>query len=161
VFTAAGRDEDRERIQRNVDWLIKTRVFKKNRFAGWSYGKGMDLGGSDNSNTQYALLGLHEAHLAGAKIDREVWQAIREDYIASQRPDEHGNGGWGYAPLRANGPSLTMTTAGLCGLLIAGMELNEGREALFPNGTVSNCGIYDENKPVAAALGWINNHFRI
>src|SRR6516165_8435231 len=124
VFAAAGRNEDRERIQRNVEWLIKTRVFQNNQFVGWGYGKN-GFGGSDNSNTQYALLGLHEAHVAGAKIDRDVWKSISDFYKFSQHPD----GGWGYSTLLGNvGSSLTMSTAGLCGLLIAGQELNDKRE---------------------------------
>ena len=40
-----------------------------------------------------------------------------------------------------------MTTAGLCGLLIAGMELNVRREMLNLDGTATNCGEYDENQP--------------
>ena len=161
VFAVAGRAEDKERIQRNADWLIKNRVFREKQFVGWSYGKGRNFGGSDNSNTQYALLGLHEAHLAGATIDKEVWESIRGFYLRSQHVDVRGYGGWGYADLEANGPSLTMTTAGLCGLLIAGMELNEGRETLLPNGTATSCGNYMENQPVAAALGWIGDRFRV
>ena len=161
VFAVAGRAEDKERIQRNADWLVKNRVFREKRFVGWSYGKGRNYGGSDNSNTQYALLGLHEAHLAGATIDKEVWESIRGFYLRSQHVDVRGYGGWGYADQEANGPTLTMTTAGLCGLLIAGMELNEGRETLLPNGTATNCGDYAENQPVAAALGWIGDRFRV
>jgi hypothetical protein len=165
VFAAAGRAEDKERIQRNAEWLIKSRVWRDRQFVGWSYGKGRNYGGSDNSNTQYALLGLHEANLAGATIDKEVWELIRAYYVKSQRIDMRGVGreigGWGYAPLEANGPDLTMTTAGLCGLLIAGLELNEGRETFLPNGTATNCGNYVENEPVAAALSFIGERFRV
>ncbi len=162
VFTAIGRSEDRERVQRNVDWLVQNRVFKGGQFVGWSYGGGVKmLGGSDNSNTQYALLGLHEANVAGAKIDPEVWEKIRDYYIRTQRMDDRGQGGWGYANLAGNGPTLTMSTAGLCGLVIAGMELNRGREVLLPDGTASNCGRYEENAPVAAAMAWIGSHYRL
>ena len=161
VFALAAKSEDRVRIQRNVEWLVRNRVYRNGQFVGWDYRQGNRSGRSDNSNTQYALLGLHEAHLAGAKIDREVWEAIRSYYALSQRGDERGDGGWGYAPLEGNGPTLTMTTAGLCGLLIAGMELNEGREQLMANGSAANCGNYLENRHVAAALGWIGNRFKI
>jgi hypothetical protein len=158
VFAAAGRPEDRERIQRNADWLIEAAFDKRGGFAGWSYGNKRGFGGNgDNSNTQYALLGLHEAHLAGAKIDRKYWKAIRDYYVQTQRPD----GGWGYAPHFNNGATLTMTTAGLCGLLIAGMELNDRREVIQANGTALHCGQYAENKPVMAALDWIGRKFTI
>ena len=54
-----------------------------------------------------------------------------------------------------------LSTAGLSGLLIAGTELNEGREILLHNGAFNNCGAYSENKAVANALDWIGSHFRI
>src|SRR5207302_5259044 len=60
------------------------------------------------------------------------------------------------------GSSLTMTTAGLCGLLISGMELNPGREKFDPvAGKAANCGAYDENQPVARALGWVGGNFQL
>jgi hypothetical protein len=158
VFAAAGRAEDRERIQRNADWLIHAAFDNRGNFTGWSYTAKRGFGGNgDNSNTQYALLGLHEAHLAGAKIDRKYWKAIRDYYVQTQRPD----GGWGYAPHFNNGSTITMTTAGLCGLLIAGMELNERREVIQDNGIALHCGQYGENKPVAAALDWIGKRFTL
>src|SRR5207302_6479985 len=131
VFTETGRNEDRQRIQRNVDWLISAMVKEGEKCKGWGYGSytqsGMRI--TDNSNTQYALLGLHAGRLAGAKIDREVWQAIQDYYVTTQQPDH----GWIYNPTATSATKLTMTTAGLCGLLISGMELNAGREVLQPD----------------------------
>src|SRR5438874_2556316 len=58
VYAKAGFPEDAERIQRNVDWLKKAMIYRNNEFRGWSYtDRSPD---PDNSNTQYALLGLHE-----------------------------------------------------------------------------------------------------
>ena len=61
---------DKERIQRNVKWLLDTR-----RPGGWSYNAKAFT--PDNSNTQYALLGLHEAHVAGFKIDDKTLKELR------------------------------------------------------------------------------------
>ena len=96
VFAEAGRTEDRERIQRNVDWLLAARVMRRRRApaAGATARRG---GSADNSNTQYALLGLHAGHQAGAKIDRDVWESIRDFYIRTQQAD----GGWVYDPASA------------------------------------------------------------
>src|SRR5262249_18260668 len=118
----------------------------------------------DNSNTQYALLGLYAARLGGAKIDVEIWKAIRKFYEDTQNDD----GGWGYSEggLGPFGKSskLTMTTAGICGLLIAGMELNAGREVLLADGRAQNCGVYEEGGKLALRRGldWIcgTNHDR-
>jgi hypothetical protein len=154
VFAEAGRIEDRERIKQNVDWLIRARVLRGGQLHGWSYNQA-PAGTGDNSNTQYALLGLHAGKSAGVPIPREVWESIRAYYTRTQQDD----GGWLYSTRGAPhgaGSSLTMTTAGLSGLLIAGMELNEGRETIRPDGTAESCGVYKENEPVARALNWIS-----
>jgi hypothetical protein len=99
VFVAAGKQEDRLRIQRNVAWLIAARVMAGSDLLGWSYGMpGNDgiLSRPDNSNTQYALLGLQEAKLAGIPIPREVWLSIRTYYACSQIPDGLDTVGWKY-----------------------------------------------------------------
>jgi hypothetical protein len=158
VFAAARQEKDLELIQRNVDWLVKAMVYNGGRFMGWTYSDDKKFGPTaDNSNTQYALLGLHEGQLAGAKIDKRIWKEIRDFYVDTQRPD----GGWGYANYDNNGSILTMTTAGVCGLLIAGMEVKAGRESLRDDGTAFNCGKYDENGPVAMGLRWIGAHFTV
>ncbi|HWY85315.1 MAG TPA: DUF4159 domain-containing protein [Gemmataceae bacterium] len=158
VFVEAGQVEDRQRIRDNITWLIDARVIKNSQFSGWNYSNG-PAKVSDNSNTQYALLGLWAGRRAGVSIKREIWESIRDYYLKSQE----AGGAWVYST--SNGPSgydkasLTMTTAGLCGLLIAGMELNMGREVPQPDGTALDCGIYEENKATAKALNWIGSHF--
>ena len=140
VFAEAGRSEDRERIQRNVDWLVRTRVMVDGKYTGWGYGANITKD-PDNSNTQYALLGLHAGRQAAPAWTAMSGNPFAHYYIESQQPD----GAWRY---KANQPSerLTMTTAGLCGLVISGMELNQGREKIQPDGCVINCGVYEENE---------------
>lgn len=152
VFAEAGKDQDKERISENVKWLIDARVMKNGEFRGWSYTRQAALT-SDNSNTQYAMLGLHAGKKVGANISENIWESIRDYYIRTQDAE----GSFTYNPYgREGGASLTMTTAGLCGLLIAGMELNTRREVFNVDGTATNCGIYKENLPVRKALDWIS-----
>lgn len=165
VFAAAGKAVDFPLIQNNVRWLIDARVMDGKNLHGWTYNKGgearLAVGISDNSNTQYALLGLHEGHRAGAEVPKEVWKSIETYYITTQQED----GGWGYLPIfnpvRKMPSILTMTVAGMCGLLIAGMELNEGREIDNHDGTFKHCGVYKENRAITDALSWIAKHFQI
>jgi Domain of unknown function (DUF4159) len=152
VFAQAGEAIDRERIQRNVDWLVKARSP-----LGWSYraitGDGAVT--ADNSNTQYALLGLHEGLQAGAKIDPKVLQSIQQFYLDTQGREgiARQRTGWGY---HTGQPStMTMTTAGVCGLEITGMDLAVGQQKLRADGSAENCGVYKDNEPVAAGLNWI------
>jgi hypothetical protein len=155
AYAEAGQKEDRERIQRNADWLLANRIVDDGKLRGWAYPRGAS---ADNSNTQYALLGLHAAKAAGVKIDRQVWESIRAFYMETQ----HAKGGWQYRVRNVNeNASLTMTSAGFCGLLIAGMELNEGREKLLANGRAENCGVYKENEALGKALGWIGSNLRV
>lgn len=155
AYAEAGRSEDRERIQTLVDWLIKARSMSGQECRGWTYQSGTPME-PDNSNTQYALLGLHAGQQAGARIDRSVWESIRDLYIRTQTAE----GGWFYSR-KSREPTITMSTAGLCGLIIAGMELNEGRETIQPNGQARECGLYKENKPLDRALGWLGNNFSV
>jgi hypothetical protein len=160
VYVEAGLAEDKGRVQANVDHLIKIRLPGGGKpLEGWSYDYPSNPGTrADNSNTQYALLGLYMGRVGGAKIDRKVWEEIRDFYIRTQNDD----GGWGYTTEGRGAfvnptSTLTMTTAGLSGLLISGMELNEGREKIRADGTAENCGVYKENEPVKRALSWISS----
>ncbi len=158
VFALAREGVDRERIQRNVDWLLAARLAD-----GWTYGKVgagavRNLTVSDNSNTQYALLGLHEAIQAGAQVDKKALEEIQALYVKTQlRREGHPGAGWYYRP--GEPPSLTMTTAGLCNLIITGMDLSVGKQVLRPDGSAANCGVYEDNKPLADALAWLGAEF--
>lgn len=162
VFQAAGEPADKVRIQRNAAWLLENRKLDDaSQLVGWGYGPGETrFRVPDNSNTQYALLGLHEARLGGARIDAETWRQIRDYYVRTQLK----NGGWGYHSGiggELTTATFTMSVAGLCGLLIAGMDLNDGREKILADGTATNCGVYEENQPVAVAMSWVGSHFRL
>lgn len=148
AFTAAGYAKDLPLIQRNADWLVAARVVNEDpRKSGWYYGARGPL--ADGSNTQYALLGLHEAKQAGAKIDPAIWDWVRELYKNSQL-----GGAWVYRPGWKEGPSISMTAAGLCGLLISGMDASTGKETIR-DGVVEGCGKYEDNRHVMLALDWL------
>jgi hypothetical protein len=154
VFVEAGQGVDKERIQKNVDWLIENRVKENGKLLGWTYTSARRL--PDNSNTQYALLGLHAGHLAGARIPRAIWKEIQDFYLDTQL----ANGGFGYN--RGNAMSyLTMDTAGLCGMIISGLELNSAREKDLKNGTFENCGEYKENEKLHKTLNLIGERFTV
>jgi hypothetical protein len=146
AFAQAGEAIDRGRIERNARALLESR-----QGTGWGYhpvGAGAP-GNTDNSNSQYALLGLHAAIEARVPVDRQALLAVRDLYLRKQH-----QGGWGYRPddARHGRATLTMTTAGLCNLLITGMDLEVGKQVLHPDGTVEHCGEYDDNTPVRKAL---------
>jgi hypothetical protein len=152
VFAKAGFGVDRDRIKRNVDWLLKARLEN-----GWSYSQQADAHSrADYSNTQYALLGLHEGIQAGVKVSEEHLRDIRSIYTRGQ----HSDGSWGYLIGGGEGSRsrLSMTLAGLCGLIITGTDLEAGKQRLRPDGSAENCGIYEAQESAAKALNWIDRY---
>ncbi len=139
VFCKAAPKVDRLRIKRNVDWLVRNA--KRIQVGGglaWGYPyEAMDL--PDNSNTQYAVLALREAAVAGVNVPNDIWKGIQRYYLDTQMH----TGGWNYRGatfgLRTD-ERITMTAAGVCGLLISGMQLYRVQENLRADGTVQNCG---------------------
>jgi hypothetical protein len=166
ALAEAKKPEDLKIISANVKWLLDARVYKAGKFHGWSYGKNSTAANnaSDASNSQYAMLALWYARQAGVPIDRDVWEQIRDYYTRSQL----GDGSWPYSTDYDPGgaadvgrPSVTMTIAGLCGLAIAGMEMNAGRELRQPDGRFKNCGVYNESAPSAAATKRMIEQFKL
>jgi hypothetical protein len=151
VYVTANQKEDKERIQRNVDWLVQARLMNaKNQLTGWTYG---NRGGvADNSNSQYALLGLHEGFQAGAKVDPAVWESIRDFYVRTQ----DSKGGWRYRQDERDStpPTLTMSIAGLTGLIIAEMDLKASKENGEPD-CGKGCGDGEEDPNIALALKYV------
>ncbi|HEX4612105.1 MAG TPA: hypothetical protein VH092_28170, partial [Urbifossiella sp.] len=160
VLAEARQPKDLPLIQRNADWLVERAIgLRAGKLEGWSYEGGNALG--DGSNTQYALLGLYAAKQAGARVDDTVWRAIQDHYVVNQVKPTNTTGAWRYHnnPLDP-GPSFTMTVAGVCGLLIAGMGLDQTGQGLDPaTGVAANCGVYDTNDAVARGMNWVAANF--
>ena len=107
VFAAAEPERDQLRMVANVTWLESAQLRTGQRgLAGcWTYTEVPQ--GGDNSNTQYALLGLNAASEAGVPVKPEVWALARQYWEKAQRRD----GGWGYHANDALSTS-SMTCAG-------------------------------------------------
>ena len=147
--------EDRKyaaKLQAAANWLAKSQLHT----GMWSYGyRFQRLGRGDNSNTQFALLGLHEAAKAGAKVPQLVWQRSRLHFINTQDRD----GGWCY---RSRGRSYgSMTVAGVASLYIVGQRLNVGGPKVFVNGAYPSCGKYRQDAVLAGGLLWMAAHFSV
>ena len=120
---------------------------------GYTVGRGGRRGRADNSNTQFALLGLRAAVDVGVHIDQRVWQRGLKHWISNQTRD----GGWGYGSGASYG---SMSCAGVASLVICGSSL-EATRARWANGRVVNCGKYAQNKPLARGLIWLTKNFSV
>ena len=109
VFCKANPKRDLPLIRRNAEWLEKTQnqSVRDNPRGAWGY-----PGGGDNSNTQFALLGLHAAELAGIPVEQQTWNLAKLHWEDCQRAD----GGWGYK--KGNRATGSMTCAGIASMII-------------------------------------------
>jgi RNA polymerase sigma factor (sigma-70 family) len=125
VLCRVNKKKDADLIKRNVAWLENAAVRDDDgSLLGWGYEA--RSGQPDNSNTQYAIMGLHAA--AEARFppqNKDLWNEIREYYLSTQGD----TGGWGYHSDRGFPPSQTMTSAALCGLLITDRMLKPTKDS--------------------------------
>lgn len=141
-------------------WLVEAQL--DNGMWGYSHG-GRRTGRGDNSNTQFALLGLHEAAKLrvdppgeGVAVPRETWERSRTHFENTQCRD----GGWHYHGIRDTGYG-SMTAAGIASLYITGMRLHVGGRHEFVDGAYPDCGRYAENVVLAKGLEWMNENFTV
>lgn len=157
-FAEVRDPKDLARVQANTDWLLKSAVRGGGKIVGWSY-PDPNIQRPDASNTQYALLGLYAAKQCGVKVPDDEWKQLLKLYQESQISETKDTGSWSYIDIDRSG-SFTMTTAGVCGLLIARMGLEESGQGLnAETGIAANCGIYPENEAIRKGMNWIGNKF--
>ena len=156
VFALAEPEKDRALIARNVRHLEEAQV-KTGAYAGtWGYLPSEARG--DNSNTQFALLGLYEAERVGVAVDPQVWERSLRHFQQTQRDD----GSWSYyeqgAPLPPLPSTGSMTCAGLGSLLICADRLAQGEARVTPSGDVACCGATTADNHIERALAWLGRY---
>ncbi|MGO9466722.1 MAG: prenyltransferase, partial [Isosphaeraceae bacterium] len=135
VFATAEPERDQLRIAKNVRWLELAQIKPNDPVfwpGSWTYSDTKRRPG-DNSNSQYALLGLHAASEAGVPVKPEVWALARMYWEKSQKMD----GSWAYTPDSTN-PTASMSCAGLSSLIISGLRRFQGQEFLEGD-KIQNC----------------------
>lgn len=139
----------------------------------WHYGPGVDW---DNSNSQYACLGLYGTQLCGVEVPSQVWTAATQHWLLQARLDGAAESldatlrkdvdkpgrtraggkvqprGWSY---RDDGPLTgSMTTAGIAGLTLCTSALRlqkKGNPKLLSEADAS----------VRAGLLWMQKHMTV
>lgn len=139
-------------IQKNVRWLEAAQHVQGEHAGGWGYGS--DLVRADPSNSQFALLALYEAQLAGAAVAPDTWRRSEGYWLKRQNK----NGSWGY-PGRTR-ESGSMTCAGVGSLLIVELARAEG-DAIVDGETVKCCQPHAESDAVENGLDWLGKKFSV
>ncbi|MDP7302757.1 MAG: terpene cyclase/mutase family protein, partial [Pirellulaceae bacterium] len=140
---AAEPDEDASLIRVNVNWLERIQIKTSLHKGSWAYSERNTAG--DNSNSQFALLALHEAERAGVKVKESTWQSARDYWLRMQKED----GSWGY--VKGEPSTGSMTCAGIASLLITSGRVHQG-DAKVQAGTVHCCGTQSDDEPLRRAL---------
>jgi hypothetical protein len=161
VFCTAEPKKDLLLIRRNAELLAANQITEGPSAGAWTYYAPTQPGSrGDNSNTQFAMLGLHEAEQVGIQVDPAVWQRSLKYWLASQYED----GAWGYVkPVEAESKTPatgSMTCAGTGALVIAAGKLAEGDASVSGN-SVRCCNPQQDNQKLELALQWLGNHFSV
>ncbi|MBV8486936.1 MAG: DUF4159 domain-containing protein [Planctomycetaceae bacterium] len=158
VYAAAEPERDQVRIAANVSWLEAAQIKPGDPVpwpGSWTYSRSKRVQPGDNSNTQYALLGLNAASEAGVPVKSEVWNLSRSYWERSQKAD----GSWAYTPDNSIS-TASMTCAGISSLIITGTKRFEGAESLHGD-LIENCGMGATNPKLQRAIDWMASHFRV
>lgn len=148
-------EADRAILQRNVSWLEEAQVKQPGPGAGsWSYKKAQGGTSGDNSNTQFALLGLHEAARAGVPVKNDIWVRSQQYWVSWANAD----GSWGYSGRSAGTGS--MTCAGIASVWITAENIGLP-DAKAGDATVSCCGGGRSPEVLERGLAWLGREFSV
>jgi hypothetical protein len=149
VLCAAEPEKDQVLIRKNVDWLEKNQIKGNVQNGSWSY-PGTE---GDNSNSQFALLALHEAERVGIEVSDQTWKRA---YDYWRRPGvQNQDGSWGYQPHQPGTGS--MTCAGIAALIITAGKVSGG-DANIEAGVEQCCGRGEEDDELRRGLAWLGEH---
>lgn len=145
ALTRADPRRYRTRIAESAQFLVRAQRRGAQVSGMWTYTAAPSKR-ADNSNTQFAMLGLYEALRAGLSVPAQVLRDAEAHYTRSQNPD----GGWGYrGGARSTG---SMTAAGVASLHILGSSLYARQRT---------CGQYSYDRRIAAGLQWLADRFSV
>lgn len=161
VYAAADPKNDLNRIVANVQWLERAQIKPADGIpwpGAWTYDlEKRSHGQADNSNTQYALLGLHTASEVGVQVKSEVWNLARAYWVSAQQ----GDGGWGYHHKEADrGSSASMTAAGISSLVITGLRKFQTGEEIHGD-VIENCGRGSVDINLKRGIDWMASRFQV
>ncbi|MDX1965286.1 MAG: DUF4159 domain-containing protein [Pirellulales bacterium] len=161
AFAAADPKQDAATIKKHALWLQENQAKNENTRGAWAYDR--PTGRPDNSNSQFALLGLYEATRAdvGVNISPATWKNSLDYWKKSQNED----GSWGYIfDKLVHGRTVpgtgSMTCAGIASLLIAQSMVEQG-DAKIQGDNIICCGNQELDEGVESGLRWMGRHFTV
>jgi prenyltransferase beta subunit len=153
VFARADPERGKSDIRRNVEWLESTQIHEGPFQGSWSY----PGGDGDNSNSQFALLALHEAERVGVVANKRTWDRAQKYWERCQNPD----GSWGYKAKGYPGAG-SMTCAGITSLVIA-MDRAEAADAHVSGDHIECCVARKSGDAdrIERGIQWLGQRFSV
>jgi hypothetical protein len=158
VFARAEPEKDLLLIRRNVKWLENAQLRKMGpRSGAWTYSD-QSIGDGDNSNSQFALLALHEAEMVGVSANDQTWNLAKTYWENCQNL---ADGSWGYSGSNPNGTG-SMTCAGISALLIA-YDRVQASDAKVVGNRIECCLPRDATKTdrIERGLQWLGQNYSV
>ncbi|MHB1034029.1 MAG: DUF4159 domain-containing protein [Pirellulales bacterium] len=152
VFCAARSKMDLPLIRRNAKWLEETQIPSGENKGAWSY----PGASGDNSNSQFALLALHEAERVGVPVGDPTWRLALGYWQRCQNPD----GSWNYMQGMPGGTG-SMTSAGITSVIIASGRLSEADAAAVGREIQCCAAQAKKNDAVERGLAWLERNFSV
>lgn len=143
------------RIQEDVDQLVASQLVNTEHAGGWGYNS-KQMSSADASNSQFAILALHEASLLGIEIDEQVWLRAKKYWQSLQQ----ANGGFKYVVTGTRIATGSMTCAGISSWLIINENLAEPADFLN-GGQVACCGDDFDLQVTRDAIRWLSRNFTV
>ena len=155
ALARAEPERDRSLILRNVKWLESTQIADGPYKGAWTYSGGGSEG--DNSNSQFALLALHEAQRVGVAANDRTWRLAKKYWEDCQNID----GSWGYKK-QDQGGTGSMTCAGITSLVVAADRI-QSNDARVSGDQIECCGAgtRGESDRIELAVQWLGQHFSV
>lgn len=122
----------------------------------WRYTT-VPAGDGDNSNAQFAILGLHEAGQMGVSIGNETLRRARVHWIDSQNAD----GSWGYSGGAAANGTGSMTAAGIASLHLLRALLRPAQPELNEHGALVCREDPQLQESLDRARRWLGDRFSV
>lgn len=141
-------------LEKDVQWLVDKQIKNRDTEGSWNYGQRGGYG--DSSNSQFALLALHEASKVGIKVPQETWQMALKYW---QNCHRSRSGGFTYYVSHKE-PKGSMTCAGISSVIIANENLADATRLV--NGDFANCCQTDQMQDmIDSAFGWLARHYTV
>lgn len=150
VFCQADPKRDKLHIKRLAEWLVNT----QSESGGWGYLERSVS--SDPSNSQFALLALHEAERQGILIPQTTWSQAEAYWASRQVP----SGGWNYDSTFGPKPTISMTCAGIASLVVTRGKASQAEQRIS-NGQVDCGGVTPQQGEIERGLHWLARNIKV